>query len=73
MNKPVLQDAADQINMRILGDHDDKDNITTVMKIHQKAIEALNLHRENKEKVTSDNIQKTPIVTPDELREDMYR
>ena len=73
MNKPVLQDAADQINMRVLGDHDDKDNITVVMKMDQKAMEALALHREKKEQVISENTNKTPIVTPDELREDMYR
>lgn len=73
MNKPVLQDAADQMNMRVLGDHDDKDNITIVMKMHQKAIEALTLHREKKEQVISENVNRTPIVTPDELREDMYR
>ncbi len=73
MNKPVLQDAADQINMRVLGDHDDKDNITIVMRMHQKAMEALALHREKKEQVISENTNKTPIVTPDELREDMYR
>lgn len=73
MNKPVLQDSADQINMRVLGDHDDKDNITIVMKMYQKAMEALILHREKKEQVISENINKTPIITPDELREDMYR
>ncbi len=73
MNKPVLKDSADQINMRVLGDHDDKDNITIVMKMYQKAMEALILHREKKEQVISENTNKTPIITPDELREDMYR
>ena len=52
---------------------DDKDNITIVMRMHQKAMEALALHREKKEQVISENTNKTPIVTPDELREDMYR
>ena len=68
-----LQDSAGQINMRVLGDHDDKDNITIVMKMYQKAMEALILHREKKEQVISENTNKTPIITPDELREDMYR
>ena len=68
-----LEDSAGQINMRVLGDHDDKDNITIVMKMYQKAMEALILHREKKEQVISENTNKTPIITPDELREDMYR
>ena len=73
MNKPVLQDAADKINDNNLKDNDNISNIKEVVVLYNSAVRALLQHREDKEKISSKQIETTPIVTADDVREDIYR
>lgn len=73
MNKPVLQDATDKINDNNLKDNDNISNIKEVVVLYNSAVRALLQHREDKEKISSKQIETTPIVTADDVREDIYR
>ncbi len=73
MNKPVLQDATDKINDNNLKDNDNISNIKEVVVLYNSAVRALLQHREDKEKISSRQIETTPIVTADDVREDIYR
>lgn len=73
MNKPVLQDATDKINDNNLKDNDNISNIKEVVVLYNSAVRALLQHREDKEKISSIQIETTPIVTADDVREDIYR
>ncbi len=73
MNKPVLQDVADKINDNNLKDNDNISNIKEVVVLYNSAVRALLQHREEKEKISSKQIETTPIVTADDVREDIYR
>lgn len=73
MNKPVLQDATDKINDNNLKDNDNISNIKEVVVLYNSAVRALLQHREDKEKISSRQIETTPIVTAEDVREDIYR
>ena len=70
MNKPVIQSASDIINQPNI---DDISAIKMVaVAIYPKAVKAIADYRENKNK-PKEIIDKTPIVTGDEIREFMKR